>query len=185
MLTINLSAEDLERAKILFSRYPDRMIAAMQRANRDSSSVLVKKIKDNLSGPVLNVVTGNLRRNWNQIMPIREKDGWKGGAGSGRTEYAAVHEFGLDKIFPGTQVRAHARAQASRNTYRKSAAAYRKGGSGVVVASEGVAYVRAFTRNQHVKIPARPYARRALSEVIGRVSEIHSEQIAKAWGEAK
>lgn len=180
MLTATVVAPDMERVKLLLERYPERLIDAMRKANLTSGSVLLKMIKDKLSGPVLNFITGNLRRNWTQIMPIREENGWKGGVGT-NTEYAAVHEFGMDKLFPGVAVKAHTRAQASRNTYRKSAANYRKGGAGVVLASSGFAHVKAFTRTQHVKIPARPYARPSLIETRPRIEAIHSDQIRQAW----
>lgn len=185
LLEIRIEDSNLERVRLLLERYPERLIAAMERANKKSGAALLRRIKEKLSNDVLRVRTGNLRRNWAQIMPVREADGWRGGVGSGRTDYAAAHEFGVDRVIPNVAVRAHARRQDSRNTYRKSAANYRRGGTGVVLAAQGVAFVRAFTRNQHVKLPARPYARPALAETTERIDAIHKDEIRQAWEKVK
>lgn len=165
MLPVTIDDRDMERAMLLLARYPERLVAAMQKANRDSSSVLLRRVKQKLSNDILHVRTGNLRRNWNQIMPVREDNGWKGGIGSGRTEYAAYHEFG----FQGSvQVRAHARC-VSQVYGRK--------------VSNVTAQIRAHSRNVDYK--GRPYARPALADVRDRIEAIHSDGIRQAWEKPK
>ena len=106
MLTVSIDARDMERARVLLARWPERLVEVLRRANLNSGAVLLRRVKLALSGEKLHVRTGNLRRNWSQIMPVREPDGWRGGIGSGETEYAAYHEFG----FSGSVgVRAHTR----------------------------------------------------------------------------
>lgn len=141
-------------------RFPERLIAALQKANRLSGAVLLRRIKQKLSNDVLHVRTGNLRRNWAQIMPIRDENGWSGGAGSGKTEYAAYHEFG----FTGdVSVRAHE---------RRVTQVYGRPVSNVT------AQVRAHARR--VDYRGRPYARPSFDEVKERVLAIHKDEIRQA-----
>lgn len=167
MLTIEIDARDLERARLLMERYPERLRQALYKANINSGAVLLRRIKLALSGEKLRVRTGNLRRNWAQIMPriAENENAWVGGVGSGNTEYAAYHEFG----FQGdVQVRAH-----TRNVTQ----VYGHAVSGVT------ASVRAHSR--HVDYKGRPYARPALNESKDRIEAIHSDQIRQAWEKSK
>lgn len=168
MLSIEIDARDLERARFIVARYPERLRAAMYKANANSSAVLTKRIKDNITSTFhqagsTSVKTMNLRRNWAAIMPrvAEGENAWVGGAGSGRTEYARYHEFG----FSGSvNVRAHAR--------RGDTAWGRK-------VTPFVAQVSAHARS--VNYRGRPYARPALTEVRPRIEAIHSDQVRQAW----
>lgn len=160
LLDLTFDASEIERARLLMARMPERLIAALQKANRLSGAVLLRQIKLKLSNDVLHVRTGNLRRNWHQIMPVREEGGWGGGAGSGKTEYAAYHEFGLNG---DVSVRAHS---------RRVTQVYGRPVSGVT------ADVRAHSR--HVNYAGRPYARPAFGEVKERVQAIHKDEIRQA-----
>ncbi len=164
MLTIDIDARDLERARLLIERYPERLRDAMFKANRDSSSVLTRAIKLKVSGVALKVRTGNLRRGWAQIMPTRIENGWRGGAGTG-VEYDPYHEFG----FKGdVSVRAHTRRGAT--AFGRKVAPF---------TADVSAHSRAINYGGH------PHARPALAESKPRITEIHSAQIGKAWGEMK
>lgn len=177
MLTQTLEYEDLARAERMMEQAPYVLIRVLRRANMESSKALVAQIKDQkLRGQVLHRISGTLIRSWAaKVPPEREENAWLGGAGT-NLNYAAAHEFGVNSV-KSVQVRAHSRIQASRNTYRKSAANYRKGGTGVVLASEGFAIVHSFTRQQHTVLPARPYARPSLEEIREKVKTIHHDEL--------
>jgi len=185
VLTFQFDASALDRAADLMKRFPEKLMEALRKANVQSAAHVLTRIKQVklVGGNPLNRRTGNLIRSWAVIPPVREGDGWKGGVGS-NADYAAAHEFGVDKT-QNVGVRAHTRKVESRNTYRKSAANYRRGGTGVVLASEGMAFVHAFTRAQHTKLPARPYARPAFAETAERIRATHHDNIRQAWEKSK
>lgn len=164
MLTVTIDARDLERARLLMERYPERLRDAMFKANRDSSSVLTRRIKLKVSGDVLKVRTGNLRRGWAQIMPRVDGNSWVGGAGTG-VEYDPFHEFGFHGL---VQVRAHQR--------RGDTAFGRK-------VTPFTASVSAHSRS--LDYGGRPHARPALAESKERIQAIHSDQIRQAWEKSK
>lgn len=180
MIEATLDTRDLDRASRVMAKAPETFVEQMRLANMESSKALVQRIKEGkLRGQVLNRITGTLPRSWAAKVPPKfEGDGWLGGGGS-NLGYAAAHESGVDSV-KAVQVRAHTRIENRRNTYRKSAAAYKRGGSGVVLASQGIAHVKSFTRQQHTKLKARPYARPSLEEIRDKVREIHEARIRKA-----
>lgn len=182
MITGSVDVSDFDRAERVMAKAPNVLIEAMRRANMESSALLVGHIKtQKLRGQVLNRITGTLIRSWAaKVPPVREENAWLGGAGTSLS-YAIAWEFGVDKT-QSVQVRAHTRINSRANTYRKSAANYRRGGTGVVLASQGVSFVKSFTRRQHTKLKARPYARPSLEEIRDRVREIHAARIRKADG---
>lgn len=185
MLEITLDSSALERAQELLRRFPDRLRQALLKANVQSSAHVLERIKrvKLVGGNPLNRRTGNLIRSWSVIPPVGDGDGWRGGVGS-NSSYAAAHEFGVDKT-QNVMVRAHTRRQDSRSTFRKSAANYRRGGTGVVLASQGVAFVSAHQRAQHTKLPARPYARPSFTETAERIRATHHDAIRQAWEKSK
>ena len=185
MLTIRLDATSLDRAQQLLRRFPLLLKEALRKANVQSAGHVLTRMKQVhlVGGNPLNRRTGNLIRSWSVIRPVEMLDGWRGGVGS-NCEYAAAHEFGVDKT-QTVAVRSHLRKVESRNTYRKSAANYRRGGTGVVLASQGMAFVSAFSRAQHTKLPARPYARPSFMETEERIRATHHDQIRQAWEKAK
>lgn len=190
MLELTLDISAMERARELLVKFPEQLRQALLRANVQSSGHVLNRIKQVklVGGNPLGAYrhskrTGNLARSWSVIPPVGDGDGWRGGVGS-NSNYAAAHEFGVD-ITQNVMVRAYTRKQDSRSTYRKSAANYRRGGTGVVLASQGVAFVRSFMRWQHTKLPARPYARPSFTETAERIRATHHDQIRQAWEKSK
>lgn len=180
MIYTTIDTSDFDRADRLMQAAPKTFIEQMRLANVESSKALIQRIKEEkLRGQVLNRISGTLLRSWAaKVPPLALSDGWLGGGGT-NLNYAIAHELGVDKV-KAVQVRAHSRRQASRDTFRKSAANYRKGGTGVVRASEGIAFVKTFTRQQHTKLTERRYARSSLEEIRDKVKAIHRDRITKA-----
>lgn len=170
MLTFTFDTAALERAAELMRRFPERLIEALRKANVQSAAHVLTRMKQVklVGGNPLNRRTGNLIRSWAVIPPVRESDGWKGGVGS-NCDYAAAHEFGVDKT-QNVGVRAHT---------RKVTQVFGRPVRGVV------AEVSAFTRAQHTKLPARPYARPAFAETAERIRATHHDQIRQAWEKSK
>lgn len=185
MLTIHLDATALDRAQQLLRRFPALLKEALKKANVQSAGHVLTRMKQVhlVGGNPLNRRTGNLIRSWAVIKPVDVGDGWRGGVGS-NCEYAAAHEFGVDKT-QNVAVRAHVRAEHRRDTFKKSASNYRRGGTGVVLNTAGIAFVSAFSRAQHTKLPARPYARPSFMETEERIRATHHDQIRQAWEKAK
>ena len=157
-LGVNIDTKALDRARLLYERSPRELRLALRRANYNASAKLLKRIKDNLSGVKLNVRTGNLRRNWS-LRPVKEiPNGYEGGTGSGRTVYAAYHEFGYHG---SVQVRAHERRFSQ--VFGRPAS--------------GTAEVRAHSRN--VNYPGHAYARPAFDETKAELVQIHVDEIEK------
>lgn len=170
MLTFTFDASALDRAADLMKRFPEKLIEALRKANVQSAAHVLTRIKQAklVGGNPLNRRTGNLIRSWAVIPPVREANGWKGGVGS-NADYAAAHEFGVDKT-QGVTVRAHT---------RKVTQVFGRPVRGVV------AEVSAFTRAQHTKLPARPYARPAFAETAERIRATHHDNIRQAWEKSK
>lgn len=170
MLTIELDASAIDRARELLVKFPMQLRQALLRANVQSSAHVLSVIKrvKLVGGNPLNRRTGNLIRSWAVIPPVGDGDGWKGGVGS-NCNYAAAHEFGVDKT-QNVMVRAHT---------RKVTQVFGRPVRGVV------AEVGPFQRAQHTKLPARPYARPAFRESIERIRATHHDQIRQAWEKSK
>jgi phage gpG-like protein len=119
--------------------------------------MLEAKIKQRLSGEVLNVITGNLRRS---IFSTVEDNG-NSIAGycqqSGDVKYGAIHEFGFDGI---ENVKQHVR------TITKA--------FGVDIKPKEV-IVKAFTR--HMKMPERSFMRSSLNDMREQIVEELSQVI--------
>lgn len=184
LLSTTLDVSGLERAQWLLKRFPVRLFEALRRANMKSSAVVLKKIKsEKLTGQVLNRITGNLIRSWAVIPPVEVSGGWDGGVGS-NSAYAAAHEFGVDHAKYVT-VNAYTRAENRRSTFAEGARSSLRTRQTRGLASQGVAFVRSFTRYQHTKLPARPYARPSVKETAERRMAIHKDEIRVAWEESK
>ena len=175
MLTIRLDATALDRAQELFRRSPALLKEALKKANVQSAAHVLTRMKQVhlVGGDPLNRRTGNLIRSWAVIKPVEMGDGWRGGVGS-NCECAAAHEFGVDKT-QTVAVRSHIRKQSSRNVRSRK-------GEGKAM---GIAFVSAFSRAQHTKLPARPYARPSFMETEERIRATHHDQIRQAWEKAK
>lgn len=180
MIGIDIGTADFDRADRLMQAAPKLFIEQMRLANMESSKALIERIKaGKLRGQVLNRISGTLLRSWAaKVPPLALSDGWLGGGGT-NLDYAIAHEFGVDKT-QAVQVRAHTRRENRRNTFRKSAANYRRGGTGVVLDTQGIAFVHSFTRQQHTKLKERRYARSSLEEIRDKVKAIHRDRITKA-----
>lgn len=170
VLELTLETSGLARAQELMRKFPLLLRQALLKANVQSAGHILTRIKriKLVGGNPLNRRTGNLIRSWSVIPPVGDGDGWKGGVGS-NADYAAAHELGVDKT-QNVAVRAHT---------RKVTQVYGRPVSGVT------AYVDAFTRAQHTKLPARPYARPAFVEEAERIRAVHHDQIRQAWEKAK
>lgn len=176
MLNLELGLGGFERAEALARQFPEELFKALYAANKDSVATVLRTLKLKLSNDVLRVRTGTLRRNWVQVFPQKLEDGsgYYGKLASGKTEYAAVHEFG----FSGTvSVRSHPRRNPRRRTgtTKGGKARYTKWGGGTHTVG---AYSRA------MRIPARPYARPSLEENINRIVAIHEDTVRQAWERA-
>lgn len=192
MIHATIDTSDLDRGARLMQAAPKVFVEQMRLANIESSKALIERIKaGKLRGQVLNRISGTLLRSWAaKVPPTALPDGWLGGGGT-NLDYAIAHEFGVDKT-QAVQVRAHTRRENRRNTFRKSAANYRRGGTGVVLDTQGIAFVHSFTRQQHTKLKERRYARTSLEEIRDKIMTIHRYRIAKAeekitgniWGTA-
>lgn len=180
MIDATIDTSDFDRVDRLIQAAPKLFLEQMRLANMEASKALHERITaGKLRGEVLRRISGKLIGSWAaKVPPTALSDGWLGGAGT-NLNYAIAHEFGVDKT-KSVQVRAHNRRQASRDTYRKSAANYRRGGTGVVLASEGMAVVHTFTRQQHTVLKERRYARSSLEEIRDKVKAIHRDRITKA-----
>lgn len=125
-----------------------RLFAAVARA----SILLTRYVKEEkLSGQVLNVRTGTLRRKINYRM--RETPNSITGVVGVKLAYAAIHEYGFDG---DESVRAH---------LRRITQAF-----GRPLASPVTAEVRAYTR--HVHMPERSFLRSSLRELTPTIHDM-------------
>ena len=143
---------------------PGKMRAALQRAVREAAMKLLTHVKqDKLSGQVLNVRTGNLRRSINQRVDV-SGDSVIGTVGT-NSVYGAFHEYGFHGV---ENVREHMRRRAGQ---MKGAGKAKKG--------EGDILVRAHER--HVDYDGRSFLRSALddmaADIAGRIETAVKESI--------
>ena len=127
---------------------PERLREAVERTIRRLAIKLQAKVKaEKLTGQVLHVRTGTLRRSINQQVFV-EGDAVFAIVGT-NVRYAAAHEYGFNGV---VEVRGHVRKVASRSVYRGSRQTL-----------QGVSFVSAHQRN--VNLPARSFLRSALREM--------------------
>jgi len=130
-----------------------------------------KVVSEKLSGQVLNVRTGRLRRSVDNT--IVETPGAISGVVSTNVEYAPIHEYG----FEGTvSVKAHLRQ--IKNASLVNAGKVAKGQVVNNRAGTGVASVRAHTRQ--INMPARSFLRSSLKEMTGEIREELNAAIARS-----
>lgn len=125
---------------------PQRLRAAMEAVVQRLSIMVQGKVKDKLTGQVLHVRSGTLRRSINRVVQS-DTAGVVATVGT-NVRYAAVHEYGFDG---DVTVRAHVRRVASRSV-----------GKGKKLSVQGVAFVREHTRHMHV--PETSFLRSVLIE---------------------
>jgi len=125
---------------------PERLTSAMQTTVQRLSIRVQAAVKNKLSGGVLHVRTGTLRRSINREVnstPTRVV-----ATVGTNVKYAAVHEFGFNG---DVTVRSHVRKVASRSI-----------GAGKKQTVQGIGFVREHTR--HMVIPERSYLRSTVRE---------------------
>lgn len=134
----------------------DGSVDRVRRALADSTLRLAieaqrKVMAEKLSGQVLHVRTGRLRRSMN-VQPISE--GARVGASTGtNVVYGRFWELGFDGV---EQVRAHTRQVSSRNVVAKIEGKRRQ-------IAKGVAFVKAHARRVHAS--PRPFLSVVLAEM--------------------
>lgn len=144
---------------VYFDKINDKIKAQLRETIEKLCVRLTAKIKEEkLSGQVLKVRTGNLRRSISYR--INEQDGSVTGIVGTNVEYAPIHEYG----FRGTvNVREHIRNMTQA--------------FGIPVAPIAV-LVRAHARQ--VNMPARSFARSALDELQPQISQDFNDLVRKA-----
>lgn len=173
MLTCRVDLRGLDRAAELWKRFPNRLKAHLRQAMIDSEAEVLKGIKDNVSDKLLRVRTGNLRRNFSAGVPTaNESGGYTGIVGSGRTEYAAVHEFGFDGQ---ATVRAHSRAAART---RKASAWGSRGRDVFKRRSKNAPTFEVRAHQRHMRIPGRRYAGQAMDAAQPAIVRFHEQAVA-------
>lgn len=127
-------------------QYPGRLQQALTTVLQRLSIQVQAAVKQKLSGQVLHVRTGTLRRSINRVV-TSTPDSVVATVGT-NVRYAAIHEFGFD----GTvTVRWHVRKIASQSI-----------GKGKKQTLQGVAFVKEHTRTVHM--PERSFLRSTLRE---------------------
>ena len=150
-MKITVDWTPLERGRVLFEKYPERLQRALLPAMVESLSVVVKEIKDRVPH-----VSGTLRRSWNAELPPRAAGtGYVGRVGS-NLDYARFIEFG----FHGPEeVKAHSRSSCFGRPTRPF-------------------LVPAHTRT--VNYGGSPYVRPGLAAAAPQVQQIHADAVEKA-----
>jgi len=153
-LTYTVDLRGIRRVRVALERFPKRLASTLKVANRNSSAVALRRVKQKVSGQVLQVRTGNLRRGWTmrQPEPLPGEIGFLGGIGTA-VEYDPIHEFGFEG---SVSVRAHSRQSKGGKAYD----------------------VRAHARQ--VSVPARPHARPAMLESRPEIQAFHEKAVTKA-----
>ena len=145
--------------------------------------MLMGYVKSNkLSGDVLHVQTGRLRRSITSR--VEEQGSLISGVVGTNVVYAAAHEFGVDETKDVT-VHAYLRRCKSRNRYAMTKGRYFSPEGALKklkLAAQGIAYVHEFTRKQHIKLPERSFLRSALDEL---GPGIQADLTAAMWGALK
>ena len=164
-LTIDLRQDALMAH---LSAFPERLATSVVRAmNRITIGLQARVKAEKLSGQVLHVRTGTLRRSINREVRASGSAGMIEGIVGTNVEYAAAHEYGFD----GTvTVRAHVRristkfkSEALQSQNGKAATIARwVGRSGKNRFVKGYADVAAHARHMH--LPERSFLRSALKE---------------------
>lgn len=148
-LTVDIRAEEfLARLRGANDRLSQNMVRVVTRLSVEVQSA----VKEKLTGGVLHVRTGTLRRSINRTVV---QDGTNVTATIGtNVVYAGVHEYGFNGVV--------AVPAFVRNAPTSAGIAARKAGT-----SGGSVEVRAHSR--HMVMPARSYLRSTLADLKGRI----------------
>jgi phage gpG-like protein len=142
---------------------PPKVLDRLRKAVTILTIKLQRKVKqDKLSGQVLHVRTGTLRRSINQ--KVESKNSKIIGTVGTNVHYAAIHEFG----FKGTEtVKAHVRRVKSRDYFR-----------GKRKVAVGIALVSAHTRK--MDMPQRSFLRSSLQDMKDDIRSTLQDAVNKA-----
>lgn len=160
--TVSLRTEGLlARLRGAEGKLREQVRAALQRLAISAQG----KVKgDKLTGQVLHVRSGTLRRSINQ--QIVESGGGIFAKIGTNLRYAAIHEYG----FNGTE---HVKAHARRSVRQMAISRTKR-----VRKSEGETQVRAFDR--HMVMPERSFLRSTVNEMSGEIKESLRAAVLKA-----
>jgi phage gpG-like protein len=143
----------------------DRLRQAMLRVVNRLTIEVQAVVKRKLTGEVLHVRSGTLRRSVNR--KVVEESGSVVGSVGTNVRYAAAHEYG----FKGdVQVQGHVRKVASRSTFRNAGATVTANGISVrkgKMLSQGIAFVQPHVRS--VNMPERSFLRSTLREFSDKI----------------
>jgi phage gpG-like protein len=163
-LTIDLRQDALMAH---LTQYPERLATSVVRVMNRLTIMVQARVKEKLSGEVLHVQTGTLRRSINQEVRASGSAGMIEGIVGTNVEYAAAHEYGFD----GTvSVRAHVRRIS---TAIKSQALQSATGKAATIArwvgrESKNQYVKGYAdvaaHSMHMHVPERSFLRSALKE---------------------
>lgn len=143
-----------EAATARFENFPARLRVELRTGiGRAALKVLVQAKEQKLSGQVLNVVTGRLRRSIN-VKITESATNVQGSVGT-NVKYARVHEFGFDGI---VTVREHLSTSKLGNRFS----------------------VRSHQRKMHV--PERSFLRSALADMAPQIREEFEAALQRALG---
>lgn len=157
---LTIDTAELARGAAMFRHFPERLIAALVRANKRSSSILLGEVKSNLANKILNRITGTLIRSWAMKPTEVGEHTIEGGIGS-KLEYAAYHEYG----FRGTvTVKRHDRTVV----YGRHVEPFSVG---------------PYTRD--VSYKGRPYVRPAAKAKQREIEDEHKHAVEEAWKRVK
>jgi len=161
--TVVGSAEVTQRFVMAGERLRERLKNAL---NRGAIEVQRKVKEEKLTGQVLNVRTGTLRRSINVALSDGSGDVLQSSVGT-NLKYARFWELG----FHGTvNVRSHSRRSAAQMDRRSGKKMGRAGFSETGPRETGTGMVRAHTRK--INQAARPFLRPSLDENRNRIQEL-------------
>lgn len=150
-----LGGDDLVRR---LTATPENIQSALQASVSRMALRLLARVKaDKLSGQVLKVKSGRLRRSINERV-VREGQGVYGYVGT-NVDYGRVHEYGFKGAVSVKEHLRRSKSQMRKAMYKKNGEVkFSKKGKG-----NGEILVRAHTRN--VNLPERSFLRSALREL--------------------
>lgn len=156
-----------EQVMAALSKKPAQLRRAIGLGLRDGSSVVLRRATENLTGKVLKVQTGRLRR----LLVIPDVDAGTIQIGT-NVEYAAIHEYG-GQTRPHTIAARHAGALAFPKTSLGGSLLIRNR-KGQVKQSDynrGLIVIRQEVHHPGSTVPARPYLRPALRDSVPEIRD--------------
>lgn len=155
-----------EEARARLAAMPERVNKAMRAAMGRSLNIIHRRVTENLTGRVLNVKTGRLRRVETAVSP----DGTRGMIGT-NVEYAEIHEYGGQT--PPHRIEAR-RKRALRFPAAGFAGSVRltKAGKLARRQSPGAVIMVQAVEHPGSTMPARPFMRPALEDSRDEIAEI-------------